>query len=112
MDHYSFEELNILTRYHLNYYRAYLKKEAFSQEYGICVSESLRHVPLEKAYAYSIRCSLERLSEDERRILTKELIETEAPNWWMEYFSKSTYYRIKHRAYTRFIHCLHHEIVV
>lgn len=112
MENFTFEELVILTDYHLKYYRSHLKRQAFIESEGWSVHEAFHRIPLEKAYAYTINCALERLNEDERRILTKEFVENQPKNWWMEYYSKSTYYRFKHRACARFIHCLHHEIVV
>lgn len=103
MNNYTFEELIILGKYHFKYYRAYLKKKNFNQ---------LKPISLECAYAYSIQSSIEQLSQDERRILMSEYIDCVEKNWWMEYFSKTSYYRIKRRALSRFIHCLHNEIVV
>lgn len=103
MKKYTFKELIILSQYHLKYYRSYLKRIDFNPTTPI---------PLECAYAYSIECSIEQLSKDERRILINEFIECEDKNWWMEFFSKTSYYRIKRNALTRFIHCLHNEIVV
>jgi hypothetical protein len=103
MNNYTFEELIILGRYHFKYYRSYLKKKNFNQ---------LKSITLECAYAYSIQSSIEQLTHDERRILMSEYIDCVEKNWWMEYFSKTSYYRIKRRALSRFIHCLHNEIVV
>lgn len=103
MNNYTFEELIILVKYHFKYYRSYLKKKNFNQ---------FKPINLECAYAYSIQSSIEQLTKDERRILLSEYIDCVEKNWWMEYFSKTSYYRIKRRALSRFIHCLHNEIVV
>ncbi len=103
MKHYTFKELIILVQYHFKYYRTYLKRKNFNVP---------KQIPLECAYAYSIESSIEQLTQDERRILISEYIECTDKNWWMEFFSKTSYYRIKRRALTRFIHCLHNEIVV
>lgn len=111
MEHFTFEELDILTRYHLRFYRLYLKKERFKEE-SLEVCERHAPQPLEKTYVYSIQTSLDQLDQDERHILTQEGLENAPKNWWMNYFSKSTYYRIKYRALSRFIHCLHHETMV
>lgn len=103
MKNYTFQELIILVTYHFKYYRTYLKKQHFYQ---------MNPIPLECAYAYSIQSSIQQLSQDERRILMSEYIECVEKNWWMDYFSKTSYYRIKRRALSRFIDCLHNEIVV
>jgi|GEM_PF-1029729 len=112
MSQYTFDELAILTAYHLKFYRQHLKKIAFSNHEGWLVSESTQPIPFELAYAYSIQSALEQLTEDEQRILIYEYVENRPKNWWMEYFSKTTYYRIKHHAFSGFIHCLHEEKVV
>lgn len=111
MDTFSFEELDTLTRYHLRFYRLYLKREHFRGEH-LEVRESSHNPPLEKSYVFSIQTSLDQLDSDERQILVQECLENAPKNWWMNYFSKTTYYRIKYRAISRFIHCLHHETMV
>lgn len=103
MNNYTFKELNILSQYHFKYYRSFLKRKEYNQA---------KKLPLECAYAYTIQYSIDQLNEDERRILVTEFIDGKHNNWWMEYFSKTSYYRIKRNALTRFIHCLHNEIVV
>jgi hypothetical protein len=103
MKNYTFQELGILVQYHFKYYRTYLKRKQYYQT---------NPGPLECAYAYSIQSSIEQLTHDERRILLSEYIDCVEKNWWMDYFSKTSYYRTKRRALTRFIHCLHTEIVV
>ncbi|MEI7668393.1 MAG: hypothetical protein WCI62_05325 [Erysipelotrichaceae bacterium] len=61
----------------------------------------------EKSYIYYVRVVLEELSIDERRILVRDFIETSDRNWWMDYYSKSTYYRLKNEAIKHFLDCLH-----
>lgn len=107
MKHYGLKQLSILADYHLRYYRERLKRDAYYLE----INEKPSIKPDQK-YRYLIACSLESLSEEERRILEAEYLELKGKNWWMEYYSKSTYYRIKYRALTRFIHCLHRANVV
>lgn len=109
MDSYDKNELEILSRYHLRFYKRYLKKQNFYLD-GLQVHES--EGPFEKSYVYHIEQALDDLDSDERIILTHENLENAPKNWWMDYYSKSTYYRIKHRAYRRFIDCLHSESMV
>ncbi len=108
---YQFEELDTLVRFHLRFYKKQKSKEDFYAN-NMEVCEAQTHRPLEKVYVFCIEQSLSELSEDERLILTKENLESTNKNWWMEYFSKSTYYRLKYKAMDRFIHCLHSESVV
>lgn len=41
---------------------------------------------------------LDCLSKDSRLIIEKEFIEKERKDWWVYYYSRSTYYRLKTRA--------------
>lgn len=38
------------------------------------------------------------LSEESRNMIEKEFIHKEGKYWWLEYYSRSTYYRVKTRA--------------
>lgn len=111
MERYAFDELDTLTRYHLRFYKAYLNKE-WIREHDLEVREMIKSPPFEKLYVYTIEHALNQLNDEERSILTEENLKSNTKNWWMEYYSKSTYYRIKHRALERFIHCLHHQSMV
>lgn len=111
MEAYQFDELDTLVRYHLRFYRKYQRKEEFYSNI-LEVNEGHTIKPLEKVYVFWIEKSLSDLSEDERLILVQENLENASKSWWMEYFSKSTYYRIKYRAMSRFIDCLHSESMV
>lgn len=108
METYQFEELDTLVRFHLRFYKKQLSRDNFYLEH-LEVNEAHNVKPLEKVYVFCIEQSLEDLSQEERMILLKENVEGASKNWWMEYFSKSTYYRLKYKAMDRFIHCLHSE---
>ena len=45
-----------------------------------------------------IEFALSCLAEDQRFLLEKEYLDTNDRHWWMDYYSKSTYYRLKNRA--------------
>ena len=49
---------------------------------------------------------IEALDEDDRFIIEKEIVEGRKGNWYMEYFSASSYYRHRNRAYMNFLRCL------
>ena len=109
MKHYDTEELEILSQYHLRFYKRYLKKQSF---YSDSLEVKEHDAPFEKSYVYNIEQALDDLDHDERTIITHENLENAPKNWWMDYYSKSTYYRIKQRAYKRFIDCLHSQTMV
>ena len=43
------------------------------------------------------------LPAEQRKILEKEFIEHAAPGWWIAYYSKSRYYRLKGQGMEAFI---------
>ena len=46
---------------------------------------------------------LDAMPKEERRILKMENIRHAQPDWWQEYYSKSTYYRLRRKAHERFL---------
>lgn len=46
------------------------------------------------------------LNDDEQFVLIGEFVKNLPSDWYLEYFSKSTYYRIRKRAITNFLRCL------
>ena len=46
---------------------------------------------------------IENLDEDDRFIIEKEIMEGRKGNWYLEYFSASSYYRHRNRAYMNFL---------
>lgn len=53
-----------------------------------------------------INRSLRRISKESRRIITKEYVEGADEDWWYEYYSRSSYYRLKNKALDEFINQL------
>jgi len=49
---------------------------------------------------------IESLDERERFILEKEVLEGKTGNWYLEYFSMPSYYRLRRKAYSEFLRCL------
>lgn len=110
MKKYTFKELCILAQYHLEHYRQTHHYEKL-KEFGLMVKET-NDANLKEAYYYSIKSALEYLTVEEKRILHADYIEGLEKNWWMEFYSKTSYYRIKYAALKRFINCLHFELMV
>ncbi len=46
-------------------------------------------------------CSL--LSQDERKVITNNFIDIKAKKWWIDYYARSTYFRIQGIAVNKFI---------
>lgn len=51
----------------------------------------------------AFECIIDTLSEDSKFLLVKEYIENAPADWWIEGYSKSTYYRLKTRAMEEFL---------
>jgi hypothetical protein len=66
----------------------------------------------DQAYLFLIQEALKRLSQEEQRLLCNDFLSPLSKNWWMEYYSKSTYYRLRYLAIDRFLHCLHQEKMI
>lgn len=96
---------NELAKFHFQIYRSLTRRQDFNMHI-LQVSDHNLSI-LERSYIYYVRVILEELSKDERRILVRDFIETSDRNWWMDYYSKSTYYRLKNEAIKHFLDCLH-----
>lgn len=47
------------------------------------------------------------LDEDSRLIITNEFMYKSKSTWYLNYYSKSTFYRLKNEAMIHFLDCLH-----
>ena len=54
-----------------------------------------------------INYALKQLDEDTYRIIYNEYILNKPPRWYTEYYSPSTYYRLKKAGLEKFLNCLH-----
>ncbi len=85
----SLEEKEFLVRYYL---RKRQKKASL-----VPIDENARR------YVELIDVVLSQLKAEEREILVSEYISNCEAGWWDNYFSKSTYYRIKNLALDHFL---------
>lgn len=74
------------------------ERKSYYQDKGTQWIDSLYNKEeLEKAiqsYAFILSC----LSEESRRIIEKDFLYKDKKDWWVLYYSRSTYYRLKTRA--------------
>lgn len=74
------------------------ERKSYYQDKGTQWIDSLYNKEeLEKAiqsYEFILSC----LSEESRRIIEKDFLYKEKKDWWVLYYSRSTYYRLKTRA--------------
>lgn len=97
-----------LIAFHASLYQSALSRQRYAQEINACITLS----SCDKDYLFLIHETLRRLSQEEQSVLRNDFLSPLSKNWWMEYYSKSTYYRLRHCAVDRFLHCLHHEKMV
>jgi len=67
---------------------------------------------LESDLVLLINYALRHLDEDSLRIINNDFIEIKKKYWWNEYYSRTTYYRLKNKAMMLFINCLHNRKMV
>lgn len=60
----------------------------------------------EKSLLQYIQISLNRLSPELKEIIVNDFIELKDKLWYLEFYSKSSYYRLKNEAMTTFLNCL------
>ena len=74
------------------------ERKSYYQDKGTQWIDSLYNKEeLEKAiqsYEFILSC----LSEESRRIIEKDFLYKDKKDWWVSYYSRSTYYRLKTRA--------------
>lgn len=74
------------------------ERKSYYQDKGTQWIDSLYNKEeLEKAiqsYEFTLSC----LSEESRRIIEKDFLYKDKKDWWVLYYSRSTYYRLKTRA--------------
>ena len=97
-----------LIHFHASLYQTVISRQRYHQE----VKVSLEMNPMDKDYLFLIHETLRRLTHEEQRLLRNDFLSPLSKNWWMEFYSKSTYYRLRHLAVDRFLDCLHHEKMV
>jgi len=103
----SHNDQTILISFHASLYRSLQSRLRYTSEI------SLKHLTQDdQVYLFLIQEALKRLSQEEQRLLCNDFLSPLSKNWWMEYYSKSTYYRLRYLAVDRFLHCLHHEKMI
>ncbi|MDD5791092.1 MAG: hypothetical protein PUD22_00710 [Erysipelotrichaceae bacterium] len=56
-----------------------------------------------------IEIVLKYLEEDHRLIIYNEVVLGKKGNWYLDYMSQPTYYRLRKKAYEAFLHCLDNQ---
>lgn len=83
------------------------KKRMDILSYGNCVCENSKEYQDDLAYVRTINRVLSDCSRDTRYIITHEYLSNSESGWFLDCYSRSTFYRLKKRAIKEFIRCLH-----
>jgi len=101
---YNFREKETLVSFHCRSYHQ-VKRRIQVQNMVAEVRESIPVYAL--AYVLTIDDVLASLDEESYRIIAHDFLHPAQKNWWMEYYAKTTYYRLKARSMDAFLRCLH-----
>lgn len=102
----SFSQKEQILRYLMRCYR--LSTNRINRfEVCHCVKENQQTYYQDKTTQLLVEDALRELSEDEQRIIRFDYMMPRKDYWYLEFFSKSTYYRLKSKAVDKFLRCLH-----
>ena len=93
----------VLVAFHGELYRGVQRQRRLRS----CVTSLEEMDSTDRQYVRLIETALEFLEEDFRRIIRNDFLDPQPKQWWMDYYAKSTYYRLKQRALEHFLRCLH-----
>lgn len=101
----TFKEKEELLEYHFSQYHSVQRRLKFSMQW--CEVGESQVNPMELAYVFTIEEAMGTLDAESYRIMYNDFIDRLAKNWWMEFYGKTTYYRLKQLSMDKFIRCLH-----
>lgn len=101
---YNFKEKEALVSFHCRSYHQ-VKRRIQVQDLVGEIREDIPTYAL--AYVLTIDDVLTSLDEDSYRIIAHDFLQPTHKNWWMDYYAKTTYYRLKARSMDAFLRCLH-----
>lgn len=103
-NNYNFKEMEILVKFHC---RSYHQLKRSIQVQGLVGEIKEESTVYALAYILTIDDVLHSLDADAYRIIAHDFLESSPKNWWMEFYAKTTYYRLKGRSMQAFLNCLH-----
>ncbi len=71
------------------------------------IAENQATYRYDKTTCLLVEVALQEMDTDEKRIITHDFMYPENNQWYLEYYTRSTYYRLKNRAIDKFLRCLH-----
>ncbi len=71
------------------------------------VSENKAEYCYDKTTVMLVEAAMEEIGIEERRIIEHDYMHPKENQWYLEFYTRSTYYRIRSRAIDKFLRCLH-----
>lgn len=101
------EDANRLEEFVRKYRKACLYAEFYEKKILI-INDKSDEEKLQKHLKYKemFESFYDTLKEDEKLIIRFDFYDQVSENWWVSYYSRSTYYRIKNRAITKMLYYL------
>ena len=105
LDNLSYEEEKKIVKYLGSIYQNSKKRmDILSYSGRVCENEPSYQNDLE--YVRTINRILSDCSRDTRYIIMREYLMNSESDWYLDVYSRGTYYRLKKRAVNEFIRCL------
>ncbi len=98
----TYEEEETIMQYLGKAYRRSRRRMDILQHLG----ESSETYDKDRDYVYMIDRTVMDCSSDTRHVIINEYLKNSTPKWYVGYFSKSRYYRVRRDAVREFLHCL------
>ncbi len=102
----GYEQNKIIARYVGKEYQRSKQRMAI-MEYAENGKRNSKQYKDDAAYVYAIDRVLNDCQRSTRNIIMHEYLTSEDDtNWYLDYYSRTTYYRMKKKAVEEFVHCL------
>ncbi|HCY07198.1 MAG TPA: hypothetical protein DHS57_08155 [Erysipelotrichaceae bacterium] len=70
------------------------------------INENSKAYKNDSDFIFAIDCYLNECSRDTKCIIENEYLKKKESLWYLDYYTKSTYYRLKKKAIIEFINCM------
>lgn len=101
----TYEEEETVMQYLGKAYRRSRRRMDISNYLGE-TAENSKTYDSDRNYVYLIDRTVMDCSSDTRHVIINDYLKKSGPKWYVGYFSKSRYYRIRRDAVHEFLHCL------
>lgn len=105
-ENYTFEEKNKLIVYLMRLYRKAKTNISYIEDCDL-IQERIEEYRVERKTKLIIEDALDELDEQLRMVIINEYVLKKDKKWYLEYYGRSSYYRLKSKAIDEFLRCIH-----